>query len=907
MKKNIFYIILFFSFFSTYSQINNTNLIFKFENDTISVKKTKIIQTSLFIKNNSSEAISGALEINSAEEDINFVKKIKTTINLAPNEYIYIPFKAQLKPKTTNSAITINASLKTSNQTFTEDLIILPEKDRNVQMQLKNQHLSFFQVNDSINLNFHITNKGNTDEIVNLVLKYPNGMTKNEIESFEFQLKAFQDTTFMIQKLINKQMLKKEDFEIQASLYYKSGDYINSFPIYVNSIKQNRTFKDFNDFDYKYQENEIRLSNSYNSTSNHNNFNLGLNTNYKISDKEQIRLNSQMEYWDSSNLFFLRNTKLEYQNKNFEAKLGNLFQQGEVMLNGIGAEIIYKVSDSIYIETGVIDKSYSLLEPFKNSNGYSLWGAVNTIKSNKAKTRTFINYDLDYNNGINKYIVYHSQEFIASDKFSLVYQQGISTMSEKEKMSTGILSGLSGIYNSKNWSYFGNHLYSSGKYAGMRRGVLQINERVQYKIKNHYFSTFYSYNEINPENFNQFEFFFNNQKNQNINLGYRYNHKKFNFYLSSNYLNERRTNSFFSDIDLFKKVGLSTSFQYNNFNRNFIFNYTLEAGKILTFNLDNPYSYKFILGLKYKKLNLTTQYQYNYASINDLTNPDQLGQTYKSFNTNLMYSVEAFSNRLEYNFFINYASNNNFLDNINFNSTINYKLNSSFKIFLNANYNRYLNKSNYSNLNLQFGLIKNFDPNKPKTEKRNLTIRVKYNEKNKIASVAKNRIVFINNKPFITNEDGEVTYRKIPVGNYQIRLQNDVEWISEPINVEVSTNTVQEILYNKTSTITGNIDFETGKNPFDVAKDKGAYRIELTDANGKKYITYTNDSGHYIIYVPEGAYTITLFNHLSSSQTEVLNNNIEIITEIDKPIVQDFIIKIKDKKTEIKRFNSVKF
>nr|WP_297307089.1 hypothetical protein [uncultured Flavobacterium sp.] len=907
MKKIFFFIIFNFTFFSIYSQINESNFIFKFENDTISVKKNKIIQTSLYIKNNSGEVFTGELDINSTNKDLAFIKKINTNITLNPDEYIYLPFKAQLKPKTISTEIIINAILNNSELKITRKLVIIPEKERNVQIQLKNQHLNFFQVNDSLNLSFNISNNGNTDEIVNLVLKYPNGISKNEFENFEFKLKPYQDTSFIIQREINKQMFKKEDFEIQASLYYKSGDYINSFPIYINSIKQNRTYRDYNEIDYRYNENEIRLSNSYNSTSKHNNFNLGVNTKVNLSDKDQLFFNSQMEYWDSSDLFFLRNTRLEYQNKNTNIKIGNLFQQGEIMLNGVGAEVDYKVSDSIQIEGGIIDKTYSLLEPFKNSNGYSFWSAFNTLKQNKTKSQTFFNYDIDYTNKINKNILFHSQEFVASKNFNLVYQQGLSIMNDNDKMASGILSGITGIYNSNRWSYFGNHIFSSKEYAGSRRGVIQINERFQYKIKNHYFSTFYSYNDVNPESFNRFEYFYNNQKNQNLSLGYRFNHKKINFYLTTNYLNEKRTNSFFNNIDLFKKIGISTTFQYNNFNKKFIFNSTLDAGKILTFNLENPYSYKISIGLKFRKLNLTTQYQYNYSSINDLTNPDQLSQVYQSLNTNLMYSFQAINNRLEFNFFINYSSNNNFLDYLNFSNTINYNLNPNFKIFFNSNYSKYINKSKYSNLNLQFGIIKNFDPNKQKVERRNLTIRVKYNEKNNTSQIAKNRIVFINNKPFITNENGMVTYKKIPIGNYQIRLQNDAEWISEPINIEVSSNTVQEIFYNKTTTISGNISFKEGKNPFEIVKNKDAFRIEVIDSKGKIYKTYTNDAGHFIIYVPEGIYTLSLNNHLSNSQTEVLENNIEVTTEVGKPITQDFIINIKDKKTEVKRFNSVKF
>ena len=908
MFKKLFLAFIFFlNFINLYSQNKENPLIIKFENDTIVVKKTKIIQTSLYIKNNGNEIISGELEISSTNDDITLLKKIKQNIKLEPNDFIYIPVKAQLKPKTFSSEILVEAVLKTADKTFNENLIILPEKLRNVNFRLINQHLTFFHVNDSISLNFDISNNGNTDQLVNLVIKYPYGFSKNEFETIEISTKAFQDTTIHIQKFINKQMLKKEDFEIHAALYYKSGDYINSFPIYVNSVKQNRTFRDLNIDEHRYQENEIRLSNSYNTSSNQNNLNLGVNANIKISENERVRLNSQMEYWDDSQNFFLRNTILGYKNKSFETNIGNLYQQGEIMINGIGGEVKYKLTDSLDIEIGFIDKTYSVMETFKNSKGYSGWAAFNTIKQNNARTRTFFNYDFDNNSGINKYILYHSQEFIANKNLKFVYQQGLSTMVDNQNVATGILGGISGFYSSENWSYFGNHIISSNQYAGMRRGVIQLNESVQYKYKNHNFSLFYNYNELNPESFNKFEMFYNNQINQNINLGYRFSNRYFNFFLAPTYNSEKRTNAYFSEISLFKKVGVNTIFQINNFNKNLIINTTFDAGKILTFNLAQPYSYKIGLGVKYKQFNLTSQYQYNYASINELNNPNQLNSTYESLNTNLMYTLNAFNNRLEFSTFINYSLNNNLANIMVLNNSFRFEINQNFRVFLSSNYNKYLDGLQYSNLNLQAGLIKNFDPSKTKTEKANLTVHVKYNEKNKTSSNASNKIVFINNKPFLTDAGGKVRYKKIPLGTYEIRLQNDNEWLSDMIVLKVDSDTEQEIFFNKTTTVSGNLNFEETKNSFDIKKDKGAFRIDLTNADGKVYKTYTDDSGRYMIYVPEGIYTISIFNHLPSAQTEVVENNIEITTEIDKPITLDFIIKIKEKKSEVKKFNSVKF
>lgn len=272
-----------------------------------------------------------------------------------------------------------------------------------------------------------------------------------------------------------------------------------------------------------------------------------------------------------------------------------------------------------------------------------------------------------------------------------------------------------------------------------------------------------------------------------------------------------------------------------------------------------------------------------------------------------MYTFNMLNNKLEFSTYINYALNNSFANLIVVNNTLRYEIDKNFKVFLNSNYNKYLDGLEYSNLNLQAGLIKNFDPNKVRAEKANLTIAVKYNEKNKTTKNADRKIVYINNKPFITDTNGKVSYKKIPHGTYEIRLQNDKEWLSEAVTIKIDKDTSYEMLYNKTATINGYLDFEESKNSYEIKKDKGGFRIDVKNAAGKIYKTYTDDSGRYIIYVPEGIYTISLYNHLSDSQTEIKNNNLEITTSIDTPINQNFIINIKEKKTEIKKFNPVKF
>ena len=142
MFKKLFLAFIFFlNFINLYSQNKENPLIIKFENDTIVVKKTKIIQTSLYIKNNGNEIISGELEISSTNDDITLLKKIKQNIKLEPNDYIYIPVKAQLKAKTFSSEILVEAKLKIADKTFIENLIIFPEKLRIILFLSGNQGL----------------------------------------------------------------------------------------------------------------------------------------------------------------------------------------------------------------------------------------------------------------------------------------------------------------------------------------------------------------------------------------------------------------------------------------------------------------------------------------------------------------------------------------------------------------------------------------------------------------------------------------------------------------------------------------------------------------------------------------------------------------------------------------------
>lgn len=125
-----------------------------------------------------------------------------------------------------------------------------------------------------------------------------------------------------------------------------------------------------------------------------------------------------------------------------------------------------------------------------------------------------------------------------------------------------------------------------------------------------------------------------------------------------------------------------------------------------------------------------------------------------------------------------------------------------------------------------------------------------------------NAQVLINNTPFVTDADGRIRYRNIPKGAYALCMAGTQQPGLIPADgaereVLLEKDVQTEIAFKKGKIIRGSIRIvsdsfsHTRLTPDNI-------RVTATDSHARSYSTLTDDSGHFVFYVPEGKYKVAL-------------------------------------------------
>src|SRR5690606_35155296 len=114
--------------------------------------------------------------------------------------------------------------------------------------------------------------------------------------------------------------------------------------------------------------------------------------------------------------------------------------------------------------------------------------------------------------------------------FKVNYQHGLSMLSApNETPLPGIIVGLNSFYQLKKFTWLGTHQVSSPHYAGIRRGIILLQQRVTYRYQKNLIDLSYNYYKHQPKAISRFEFFGMTATNRSASISHRYNSTKWNF------------------------------------------------------------------------------------------------------------------------------------------------------------------------------------------------------------------------------------------------------------------------------------------------------------------------------------------------------------------------------------------
>lgn len=171
----------------------------------------------------------------------------------------------------------------------------------------------------------------------------------------------------------------------------------------------------------------------------------------------------------------------------------------------------------------------------------------------------------------------------------------------------------------------------------------------------------------------------------------------------------------------------------------------------------------------------------------------------------------------------------------------------------------------------------------------------------------RNIVVRVGNDEIITNENGKAEIKNIGGGNYSLQAMSLVDlqgWyplLDDSLQINISSEV--NIPYVKGIKLSGSVVLQKARYS-NVSEKPDLSRILVTavDSAGRTYQGITDGEGQYTLYLPPGAYILTLDETLIGKGFTVLKNNAELKLSDVESFNFNFYILEKKRKVNIKKF-----
>ena len=903
-----------------FSWSQNGSFSIEFTQKEISTDNTGIVEASVKLKNLSGSPIEGVFDAHSSHEDLYITQRKPKPISLAANDSIFIPIKAIVSSTAASgnqsnleAVFTITGTDETKN---TVAAVTIKER-KQVRIVLMETDIIFEHMGDSLRIPIRVANEGNSAQKIAIVARYPNFLSIDGIENTVVSVPAFTDTIVTLRKRVNRAVLKQEDFTVNITALYLNGDIISSGIIHASSIKQDRRYippgMGYDDY-YNLQTNQVTGSYQRNSNNSAAYF-LYANTEAQI-NKGLLEANLDLNWWETSEQFFLRNTWLSYKQDNFGASAGSISKFLDINIIGRGAEGSYSFGKNT-INAGAVDKSFNLYDSNNVSMGESAWL---TFAHGKGGAGKGYNVNLIYNtdsfNGDKSYLASSAASLIQKDYLNLNVEAALSSTSSPltDQEKAGGAGEIVATGTFKNFTYTSSNYMSSGFYAGLKKGVTNFNERISLSLEKYSVWALFNRLQVNPERLGT-SYLTINLENSRYEVGAMRRFRSFTISAAPALYHEVRTEQYAGDplpleytMDAARlNVGVNFSHQKTKQNVSL----QLDGGMFTTnTGIKDDFHFKANLNYHWKMFNMLMFYQHNNFYLGELISDLKQGVTRKYYNFTIAPNMQflLLNKKLKINTGLSYTKNTT-INSVQFNGRAEYDITSDFGIFVYNFYNEMLQQDQNSNT-IQFGITKKFSPIRIDRTLSDFEIYVFYDTTGKGAldpenAPAANQLVIIDGRAFRTNGNGVIKYRSVPTGSYEVRVINNTnDWYAYSRTIVVNGDTKADIGMTRTATIKGSVSYFATEKSYQIARKTNGLSVIAVDDHGNVFTTKTDDTGNFMLYVPGGNYTVTLEKAGISEYVEMENNNQPVEAEPTKIKQVDFKLNIKEKRVETKKFSS---
>lgn len=912
----LFLLLLFFS------SAQGQEVQLSFSEEQVITSNGALVSTHVRIYNPTSETIISNLVLSAEEDALRIISSGEREIDLAPSDSLFISVRVMVSSEVrAGENYPLQARLVSGDTEMTSASLPISIRQINMlKMSVLEEQLLYDERGDTLRIPVRIRNSGNTRQTFQLLSRYAFEKNNDELESQQLQLEPFADTTVVINRNVDREILNLDNFNIYLKGLYSSGDIFGSGSINASSVKNNRRYSTPVD---PYNLNSMRRNNivSLSTQSTRGNMQYFFYANNDVTlPNGTLQSNFDVNWWENNDRVMLRNSWLSYDTKDYGIKAGNIFRTGDVNLIGRGVEAYYKPASNRVIEIGGIDRSYDLLGTYNSNFGKAGW----------------IRFSEDggwMQNGYEGSIIYEDEprtnerNVLASGKTSIVNNKDLRIRAGLAASNATLYSnaGTSRSGGAGEMSFFvrdgdisvnGDYFFSSGHYTGLRKGAMHINQRVNYQRERTSFWVGYNLLNYQPERLSAAQYTGSSFSTDRYSIGTSRRFNRFSVSLSPNYYEERRKNRSISSDDAGQAYKMNAS--RLSVGLNYSEPFTRQS---ISLNLEGGYSgtnlgdqrephYKASFNYNWKFFNLSAFYQYNHFYVSELISSSRYGSDATYTRSNIMPSLQHsfFDDKLHLRAGLSYSRHSFSDDFMQVSGRADYSLPYNFNVFVSTFYSDF-SSYYYDSSTLRFGVSKRFGTINLKDQKHRLEVFVYYDDQEEIdkARPAAGEMVLINNKVFRTDDKGVVTYDGLPEATYKVRMFNTNEWYAPEREVTLGQNTKIVIGMNRTVSVIGNVAWVFTEASFEVEKKMLGHRIVFTSTDGQQYTARTDDRGNFRIYIPDGIYTVSFDESRLSDLVEVQENNRLMEVERGEENTLEFDLKVRERRIERQRFESQPF
>ncbi|MBW8359406.1 MAG: hypothetical protein K0M63_06335 [Weeksellaceae bacterium] len=894
---------------------------------TIATTNEDLITVMVKVENTTSQVYHLQL-ISKGDNGIRVLNR-SVNINLQAREKIFVPVKIFIeKSQPAGSSEVVFALLDGNNNSVARSLTELTIATKRSLRIIANEPQQLIErIGDSLRISTQVYNAGNRAEEVEIITTFPQGYNSDLTQKKTIVLEPFSDREVVFARIIDKDLLKLEIFTVSIAARNENRDYFGNVTVMVQNALGNRRYIDplnLSQYLQRSSPNRIALSTSNPFSQFSASHNLDLHTEVNIGNtKAGINVNGT--YWPQrEDEIMLQNTRVNLENGPFGLQIGNINSTDlEISLMGRGAEFSYNpVNDAGFrFSAGAVDKSYNLLDPLtKPSQGYSAFARSHFTFDEKKTLSSEVVLDTD---PIQKgFIFKNSYEFNNKDTYySVDLGYGFARGAvDAEAAESSMAVGFNYRKNWKKYVFNSNNYYSSGYYPGIKRGSTVFEQRLSRNFEKLSVYAGYSLNIFEPKNIDPLYPYNTSSMRSRIEAGSSFPVVKgLSMSLSSQISGENSEiflgSSFQQTMVDFRLATLRTAINYNTPDNRDRISLLYSQGVSYYGGLTKPryiqqvqanwYRGDFMLSASYQE----GAFMLYEGNVNGSLNADT--QKISGFAT---YRLALLNKKLNMNFSAlgNYDRRTG--NTLSFSSSFDYKMFRATRVFGNVNYNTF-SRDDFSTANTyyQLGVSQELPTIGDETVKyKNGVIRIfaffdldndnAYNPS--VDKPAPHVKVKINKTIFVADDEGNIRYRKVPFGEYTIKSL-DTKWYADDQIVQLAQKEVfLTIPLEKTSVVRGFIEYQlTSKTQYEVQEIMAGIPVIFKNTFGKTFTFYTNATGEYNAYLPLGTYTVSV-------ETTVLQKNVYIDDNLQTAsavegttnTLENFLLKVKEKKVEVKKF-----